>query len=238
MPSRSRSQASIDAPKPKAPSRTSSRTALAAKAQASKTAKTSTSRSRTQPKLLASDTSQSPPPSLKRPRSTATLKEVNGINGAAKPLNKTKTAETIPDIPPQLKKPRKAASEAESLINVIPEFPTKMVPPAQIFVWGTGNFGQFGMGPSHLDELPKPTRNTWVEEKMAQGVFGSGPGSGIVRVAAGGLHSLFIDENGTVCSLLSCSWLVKCSPTYVGLVLWCERRCRSWAHYQRCPRSR
>ncbi|KAI0262595.1 RCC1/BLIP-II [Gloeopeniophorella convolvens] len=56
------------------------------------------------------------------------------------------------------------------------------------------------MGPSYLDELPKPTRNTWVEEKIAQGAFGPAPGSGIVGVAAGGLHSLFIDENGTVWS--------------------------------------
>ena len=73
-----------------------------------------------------------------------------------------------------------------------------MDPSAQIFVWGTGIFGQFGMGPSYLDEVSEPTKNTWVEEKMAQGVFGSGPGSGIVDVAAGGLHSLFIDENGIV----------------------------------------
>ena len=203
MPTRSsRSQASIDASKPKAPSRTSSRNALETKTRVSKTIKPS--KSRTQLKPSASDTSQSPPSSLKRARSTATLKEVNGINGAAaaKKINKVKQADTLPDILPQLKKQRKAASETEPPINAIPEFPSKMVPPAQIFVWGTGNFGQFGMGPSYLDELSKPTRNTWVEEKIAQGVFGSGPGSGIVGVAAGGLHSLFIDENGTVCSSL------------------------------------
>jgi len=113
-------------------------------------------------------------------------------------LKKTKTVPTVADIPAQPKRARKAPSEAELPINAIPPPPAKMTPPAQIFVWGTGNFGQFGMGPSHLDELSKPTRNTWVEEKMAQGIFGSGPGSGIVGVAAGGLHSLFIDENGTV----------------------------------------
>ncbi|KAI0292536.1 RCC1/BLIP-II [Russula brevipes] len=56
------------------------------------------------------------------------------------------------------------------------------------------------MGPNYLDELSKPTRNTWVEEKIAQGAFGPGPDSGIVAVSAGGLHSLFIDENGTVWS--------------------------------------
>jgi regulator of chromosome condensation len=177
---------------------------LASKTQVSKTARTSTLRNPTQPKQpSASDTSQSPPPSLKRARSTATLKEVNGVNGSLKTISKVKKAETIPDILPQLKRQRKAVSETEPPINTIPEFPAKMVPPAQIFVWGTGNFGQFGMGPSYLDELSKPTRNTWIEEKIAQGVFGSGPGSGIVGVAAGGLHSLFIDENGTVRTFLA-----------------------------------
>jgi regulator of chromosome condensation len=131
-----------------------------------------------------------------------TLKEVNGLNGARKAINKIKKADTVADVMPLPKKHRKAASETEPPINAVPEFPAKMNPPAQIFVWGTGNFGQFGMGPSYLDELSKPTRNTWVEEKITQGVFGSGPGSGIVGVVAGGLHSLFIDENGIVCSFL------------------------------------
>jgi regulator of chromosome condensation len=97
-----------------------------------------------------------------------------------------------------------------------------MDPPAQIFVWGTGNFGQFGMGPGYLDELSKPTRNTWVEEKISQGVFGPGPGSGITGIAAGGLHSLFIDENGTVCMLIPCGRITRCLPACVGLVLWRE----------------
>jgi regulator of chromosome condensation len=172
------------------------------KSQESKTSsKSSKSRNATRPKLSASDTSESPPPSLKRARST-TLKEVNGLNGATKTINKIKKADTIADVMPLPKKQRKAASETEPPINAVPEFPAKMVPPAQIFVWGTGNFGQFGMGPSFLDELSKPTRNTWVEEKITQGAFGSGPGSGIIGVVAGGLHSLFIDENGTVCSFL------------------------------------
>jgi regulator of chromosome condensation len=137
---------------------------------------------------------------LKRSRSINTLKEVNGVNGVAEPIKRTKTAETIPAVVPQLKKARKASSETGPPINAIPPFPAKMSPPAQIFVWGTGNFGQFGMGPAYLDELSKPTRNTWIEEKISQGVFGPGPGSGIIAVAAGGLHSLFIDENGTVCA--------------------------------------
>ncbi|KAI0319238.1 regulator of chromosome condensation 1/beta-lactamase-inhibitor protein II [Amylostereum chailletii] len=82
----------------------------------------------------------------------------------------------------------------------IPTLPPKLEPAGQIFVWGTGNFGQFGMGPNLLDEFPKPKKNMWVEEKMGEGLFGPTPGSGIINVAAGGLHSLFIDENGTIWS--------------------------------------
>ena len=67
-----------------------------------------------------------------------------------------------------------------------------------MFVWGTGNFGQFGMGPGMLGEVSKPRRNKWVGQKMEQGAFGATPGSGIVSVAAGGLHTLFADENGVV----------------------------------------
>ncbi len=120
MPSRSRSQASIDASQAKAPSRTSSRTTLASKTQVSKTARTSTLRNPTQPKQpSASDTSQSPPPSLKRARSTATLKEVNGVNGSLKFISKIKKAETVPDILPRLKKQRKAVSETVSGAPVI-----------------------------------------------------------------------------------------------------------------------
>lgn len=72
-----------------------------------------------------------------------------------------------------------------------------------MFAWGTGNFGQIGMGPDVLDELSKPRRNPWVEEQIEKGTFG-GEGAGLESVAAGGLHTLFTDEKGTVrCLLLS-----------------------------------
>ena len=65
-------------------------------------------------------------------------------------------------------------------------------------MWGAGNFGQFGLGPDFLDEFSFPKRNTWVDAKIREGVFGS-EGAGLEAVAAGGLHTLFIDEKGTVC---------------------------------------
>jgi regulator of chromosome condensation len=54
------------------------------------------------------------------------------------------------------------------------------------------------MGPDVLGELVKPRKNAWIERKIEEGVFG-GEGAGIECVAAGGLHTLFIDEKGTVC---------------------------------------
>jgi len=66
-----------------------------------------------------------------------------------------------------------------------------------MFSWGAGNFGQFGMGPDVLGELTKPRRNPWVEEQTEKGTFG-GEGAGIESIAAGGLHTLFVDEKGTV----------------------------------------
>jgi regulator of chromosome condensation len=82
--------------------------------------------------------------------------------------------------------------------NDTPAPPQKQRPGLLPFAWGTGNFGQFGMGPDVLEELPKPKRNTWAEEQMEDGTFGD-DNAGMESVAAGGLHTLFIDERGTVC---------------------------------------
>jgi regulator of chromosome condensation len=81
--------------------------------------------------------------------------------------------------------------------NPIPTAPAHARPAAQLFAWGAGNFGQFGMGADFLGEFPKPKRNLWIEEQIKEGTFGD-EGAGLETVAAGGLHSLLIDEKGTV----------------------------------------
>lgn len=90
--------------------------------------------------------------------------------------------------------------------QVKPYFNPLPTPPAhhprptnQLFVWGAGNFGQFGMGPDILNEFSFPKRNTWVDQKIKEGAFGS-EGAGLEAIAAGGLHTLFIDEKGTIWS--------------------------------------
>lgn len=57
------------------------------------------------------------------------------------------------------------------------------------------------MGPDELGEKDRMTRNTWIEDQISAGTFGE-PGAGLETVAAGGLHTLFIDERGTVRQML------------------------------------
>ncbi|BEJ00382.1 hypothetical protein CcaverHIS631_0502390 [Cutaneotrichosporon cavernicola] len=68
-----------------------------------------------------------------------------------------------------------------------------------VFVWGTGDNGQFGTGPDELDEKPRPQLNKWFEEQRKEGNLGSGPDKGgMEAIAAGGMHSLGIDGRGQV----------------------------------------
>jgi regulator of chromosome condensation len=88
-----------------------------------------------------------------------------------------------------------------SMIIRVPSPPEHSRPPLQLFGWGMNDFGQLGLGP--VDNpgamFTKPKRNTWIEQRIEQGgVFGEGEGAGLEAIAAGGMHTLFIDERGTV----------------------------------------
>ena len=56
--------------------------------------------------------------------------------------------------------------------------------PLTLFVWGCGNHGSLGLGPDELGELTRPKRHK--DQK------------GIMSIAAGGLHTLLLDEDGKV----------------------------------------
>lgn len=94
------------------------------------------------------------------------------------------------------KKPAKVVQQ-KPYFNALPSPPEHPRPAPQLFVWGAGNFGQFGMGEDALGEFEKPQRNKLVEQKSEDGEFGE-EGAGLETVAAGGMYSLFIDEKGTV----------------------------------------
>ncbi|KIY69747.1 RCC1/BLIP-II protein [Cylindrobasidium torrendii FP15055 ss-10] len=100
---------------------------------------------------------------------------------------------------PPAKKPAPVHVQTKPYLNPLPSPPEHQRPGLQLFAWGAGNFGQFGMGPDVLCEIDKPKKHPWAEEQMTKGTFGS-EGAGLESAAAGGMHSLFIDEAGTVWS--------------------------------------
>lgn len=101
--------------------------------------------------------------------------------------------EAKPKPPKELKEPK------EPYFNPLPPVPDVLRPAPLLFTWGCGNSGQFGAGVECLGELSKPQRNKLVESMMEQGSFGE-KGAGLEWIAAGGMSSLFVDEEGKVWS--------------------------------------
>ena len=139
------------------------------------------------------DPSPSPPPEQKRSKTEEYPKETNGDakpNGSGrKPSGKLTKKSSKSGADPVQTKP---------YFNPLPVIPEPRRPGLLLFAWGAGNFGQFGMGGDRLGEIHKPARNKWVEQGVADGQFGSTEGAGLESIAAGGLYSLFVDENGKV----------------------------------------
>ena len=94
-------------------------------------------------------------------------------------------------------KPKPQARQQKEYLNPLPSPPAFVRPAPVLYAWGAGNAGQFGMGVEMLGELSRPTRNKLVEKMAGDGKFG-GQGAGLESVAAGGMSSLFVDEQGTV----------------------------------------
>ncbi|KAJ7094518.1 regulator of chromosome condensation 1/beta-lactamase-inhibitor protein II [Mycena belliarum] len=135
-------------------------------------------------KKRAASTERSPSPPPKRTKNQTT----ENVNPAvpARPVKKAKTAKTATVVP-----------QSKPYFNPLPTPPEKKRPGLQVFSWGAGNFGQFGMGPDLLGELDKPKKHAWAEEQMEEGTFGD-DNAGIEFVAAGGMHTIFVDEKGTI----------------------------------------
>ena len=158
-------------------------------------------RKRARSKGVQSDTEDSKTTALKKTMSSRKLARKPTLNGLP----------TVTEEHQQLK----------PYFNSLPTPPAHPRPANQLFAWGAGNFGQFGMGPEFLGEFSFPKRNTWVDTKSREGVFGS-EGAGLEAIAAGGLHTLFIDEKGTVCHS-TVVLQVRAHIFHTGLVMWCKR---------------
>ncbi|KAJ7228383.1 regulator of chromosome condensation 1/beta-lactamase-inhibitor protein II [Mycena pura] len=148
---------------------------------------------------------QAPAPTsrvIQTPRKPATKKRAASLERSSSPAPKrTKkhppTENIDPTRPARKKKDAVVVPQAKPYFNPLPTPPQKKRPGLQVFVWGAGNFGQFGMGPDVLGELDKPKKHTWVEQQMEEGTFGE-DNAGIEAVAAGGMHTVLVDEKGTV----------------------------------------
>jgi regulator of chromosome condensation len=82
-------------------------------------------------------------------------------------------------------------------LNPLPRPRSSVRPAYTLFFWGTGDEGQFGIGDDLLHEIGEPKVHPWVEQHVHLGTFG-GDGAGLEAVVAGGMHTLFLDETGTV----------------------------------------
>ena len=150
----------------------------------------------------------SPPPPAKRSRAAPRIVEngADAIDDEVEPAPRLKKAPATKK--PTQKKPSPVHTQDKPYFNPLPTPPAHDRPAPLLFVWGTGNFGQFGMGADFLGEYDKPTRNKWVEKNIEAGVFGD-TGASLEAVAAGGLHSLFLDEKGVVSFASSTSQRVR-----------------------------
>lgn len=126
-------------------------------------------------------------------------------------MNKIKLqAET--KAPPKLKRVHQHEGEYFNALPLLADLEYRSG--SQLFVWGAGNAGQFGMGVKHTGEFSKPKKNIVVEKMMRDDKFGK---RGILALAAGGMSSLLIDGTGTVRS----DMLTICMPlNFANFKVW------------------
>ncbi|WWC90461.1 uncharacterized protein L201_005396 [Kwoniella dendrophila CBS 6074] len=101
----------------------------------------------------------------------------------------------------EVKRGRRRSSLGFTFKNELPQIPAPASPHNALFIWGTGDMGQFGLGPDELDEIPRPKLHSWFEEEIEDGKLsrdGKEGNGGLESVACGGMHTLAIDEAGRV----------------------------------------
>ncbi|THH16312.1 hypothetical protein EW146_g4311 [Bondarzewia mesenterica] len=122
----------------------------------------------------------------------AAVKDATTTNGTATNSRKRKA---LPARAAPLKRTRMLPEPVNSLPTAIaPHFSAK---PRLLLVHGTGDNGQFGLGPDTLVTIGRPRLHAVVKDFVQSGKMGS---AGIEKVAAGGMHSLILDSKGQVWS--------------------------------------
>ncbi|KAH7108381.1 regulator of chromosome condensation 1/beta-lactamase-inhibitor protein II, partial [Auriculariales sp. MPI-PUGE-AT-0066] len=72
-------------------------------------------------------------------------------------------------------------------------------PSRRLFIFGSGEFGQLGLGTDCLNEISRPRLHAWFESAVQKGILG-GEAAGLETAWAGGMHTLACDEEGKVWS--------------------------------------
>ncbi|KAJ7590660.1 regulator of chromosome condensation 1/beta-lactamase-inhibitor protein II [Mycena floridula] len=74
----------------------------------------------------------------------------------------------------------------------VPSIPPRL----QLFIWGSGDDDQFGLGPHFLlEDLEQPTKHPYFDQQLQ-----AAGRAGLKAIAGGGMNSLFLDESGKVWS--------------------------------------
>ncbi|GAV99134.1 rcc1 domain-containing protein [Lentinula edodes] len=144
-------------------------------------------------KKRAASPERDPSPPPKRAKGKSAAENAKRSRTKLAPIAEKETPASEP------KPPKPAHVQVKPYLNPLPSPPEQVRPGLQLFVWGAGNFGQFGLGPDALDEFDKPKKHGWAEEQIQDGTFGE-EGAGLEEIAGGGMHSLFVDEKGTIWS--------------------------------------
>ncbi|KAJ8483049.1 hypothetical protein ONZ51_g4956 [Trametes cubensis] len=148
------------------------------------------------PKRAASPDGEKVAPATKRVLRAATANiDTTKING--KVNGKTKASADEKAKPEKGKAPARVRRAPPPGINAFPAIPQHYRPPLNLFTWGSGEMSQLVM--DYNQEISKPRKNVFVAEKIEEDAFGD-DGAGLESVAAGGLHTLLLDEKGTIWS--------------------------------------
>ncbi|GAB1527603.1 hypothetical protein RhiTH_010779 [Rhizoctonia solani] len=131
------------------------------------------------------------------PRSTRGASVARSVRASSVPRSRAGSIPRSPRTPrrlaqlPPLKKPP---------FNPLPVAQPPTRPAMQLFVFGNGDMGQFGLGTSVLGDISRPRQHVWFKEAIDAGILGTAPGAGIDALCAGGMHTLVVDEVGRVWS--------------------------------------
>lgn len=143
-----------------------------------------------------------------RAASAEPISDVDMADGAARPIKRSRRAATPAGPINSVPRPIQPVHADDVTEGIAVEVSTGIratsgkgaVLPRKLFVWGSGDAGQFGVGPPEDDKpnklnKPKPFGNKEISMQIDDGDFGEG---GIELIVGGGMHSVLIDNLGRI----------------------------------------